>query len=64
MLIYFVLVVEDMNILKIVNIILLKNIPIFGLILDFNHSVKIGNGIISHFTAKNVDKIRVVYQSI
>ena len=29
--------------------------------LDFNHSVKIGNGIISHFTAKNVDKIRVVF---
>lgn len=29
--------------------------------LDFNHSVKIGNGIISHFTSKNVDKIRVVY---
>ncbi len=29
--------------------------------LDFNHSVKIGNGIISHFTTKNVDKIRVVF---
>lgn len=29
--------------------------------LDFNHSVKIGNGIISHFTAKNVDEIRVVF---
>ena len=29
--------------------------------LDFNHSVKIGNGIISHFTSKQVDKIRVVY---
>ncbi len=29
--------------------------------LDFNHSVKIGNGIISHFTNKNVDKIRVVF---
>ncbi len=29
--------------------------------LDFNHSVKIGNGIISHFTAKNVDKIKVVF---
>jgi len=29
--------------------------------LDFNHSVKIGNGIISHFTAQKVDKIRVVY---
>ncbi len=29
--------------------------------LDFNHSVKIGNGIISHFTAKNVDKIRVIF---
>jgi len=29
--------------------------------LDFNHSVKIGNGIISHFTARNVDKIRAVF---
>ncbi len=29
--------------------------------LDFNHSVKIGNGIISHFTAKNADEIRVVF---
>ncbi|MEE8341791.1 MAG: ATP synthase F1 subunit gamma [Candidatus Neomarinimicrobiota bacterium] len=29
--------------------------------LDFNHSVKIGNGIISHFIAKNVDKIRVIF---
>ena len=29
--------------------------------LDFNHSIKIGNGIISHFTSKKVDKIRVVY---
>jgi F-type H+-transporting ATPase subunit gamma len=29
--------------------------------LDFNHSIKIGNGIISHFTAKNVDKIVVVF---
>ena len=29
--------------------------------LDFNHSVKIGNGIISHFTAKNVDMIEVVF---
>lgn len=29
--------------------------------LDFNHSVKIGNGIISHFTSKKVDKIRVVF---
>jgi F-type H+-transporting ATPase subunit gamma len=29
--------------------------------LDFNHSIKIGNGIISHFTAKNVDKIKVVF---
>jgi F-type H+-transporting ATPase subunit gamma len=29
--------------------------------LDFNHSVKIGNGIISHFTTKNVDEIRVVF---
>ena len=29
--------------------------------LDFNHSAKIGNGIISHFTAKNVDKIKVVF---
>lgn len=29
--------------------------------LDFNHSVKIGNGIISHFTTKKVDEIRVVF---
>ena len=29
--------------------------------LDFNHSVKIGNGIISHFTSHKVDQIRVVY---
>jgi F-type H+-transporting ATPase subunit gamma len=29
--------------------------------LDFNHSVKIGNGIISHFTTKNVDRIRVIF---
>lgn len=29
--------------------------------LDFNHSIKIGNGVISHFTAKKVDQIRVVY---
>jgi F-type H+-transporting ATPase subunit gamma len=28
---------------------------------DFNHSVKIGNGIISHFTAKNVDRIRAIF---
>ncbi len=28
---------------------------------DFNHSVKIGNGIISHFTAENVDRIRVIF---
>ncbi len=28
---------------------------------DFNHSVKIGNGIISHFTAKNVERIRVIF---
>jgi F-type H+-transporting ATPase subunit gamma len=29
--------------------------------LDFNHSIKIGNGVISHFTSKKVDQIRVVY---
>ena len=29
--------------------------------LDFNHSVKIGNGIISHFTSKKVDRIRVIF---
>lgn len=29
--------------------------------LDFNHSVKIGNGVISHFISKKVDQIRVVY---
>jgi len=33
----------------------------FWVDLDFNHSVKIGNGIISHFTAKNVDEIKVVF---
>jgi F-type H+-transporting ATPase subunit gamma len=33
----------------------------FWVDLDFNHSIKIGNGIISHFTAKNVDKIKVVF---
>ena len=29
--------------------------------LDYNHSIKIGNGIISHFTTHKVDQIRVVY---
>ncbi len=29
--------------------------------LDFNHSIKIGNGIISHFINENVDEIHVVY---
>ncbi len=29
--------------------------------LDYNHSIKIGNGIISHFTSRKVDQIRVVY---
>ena len=29
--------------------------------LDFNHAVKFGNGIISHFLAEKVDEIRVVY---
>jgi len=29
--------------------------------LDFNHSIKIGNGIISHYVNENVDEIHVVY---
>ena len=29
--------------------------------LNFNHAIKIGNGIVSHFLNKNVDEIRVVY---
>jgi F-type H+-transporting ATPase subunit gamma len=40
---------------------IIENHTDFWADLDFNHSIKIGNGIISHFTAHNVDKIRVVY---
>ena len=29
--------------------------------LNFNHAIKIGNGIVSHFLNENVDEIRVVY---
>ena len=29
--------------------------------LDFDHAIKFGNGIISHFTGRHVDEIRVVY---
>ena len=43
------------------NYIIIEEHTNFWADLDFNHSVKIGNGIISHFTAKNVDKIRVVF---
>ena len=40
---------------------IIENHTDFWADLDYNHSIKIGNGIISHFTAHNVDKIRVVY---
>ena len=43
------------------NYIIIEEHTNFWADLDFNHSVKISNGIISHFTAKNVDKIRVVF---
>ncbi len=29
--------------------------------MDFSHAIKIGNGVISHFTEKKVDEVRVAY---
>lgn len=40
---------------------IIENHTDFWAELDYNHSIKIGNGIISHFTTKKVDQIRVVY---